>query len=171
MNKPPRDVRRKTEHPKHEQYCNNRPKHNRLQMKCFREKVQLSYHWSSLERACHLRSFSVQGDELMNMQRITSAIGRGLIAGLAGTAAITISSTIEMKLRGRKPSTTPGKVAGKVLGVRARDQEGMMRFSNIIHWDYGMSWGLFLSAAELAGLSGTPASLAHFAAVWGAALA
>ena len=68
----------------------------------------------------------------MNTQRILAAIGRGLIAGLAGTAAITISSTIEMKLRKRPASTTPGKVGGKVLGVKPRNQEGMKRFSNAI---------------------------------------
>jgi len=107
----------------------------------------------------------------MSMQRVMAAIGRGLIAGLAGTAAITLSSTVEMKLRNRKPSVTPGKVGGKVLGVKPRDKEGMKRFSNIIHWQYGMSWGLFLSVCELLGFEGTPASFAHFATVWGAALA
>ncbi len=107
----------------------------------------------------------------MNTQRILAAIGRGLIAGLAGTAAITISSTIEMKLRKRPASTTPGKVGGKVLGVKPRNQEGMKRFSNAIHWDYGMSWGLFLTVTDLLGMQQTPASIAHFATVWGAALA
>jgi hypothetical protein len=37
--------------------------------------------------------------------RLADGIGKGLIAGLAGTAAMTIASTLEMKLRGRSAST------------------------------------------------------------------
>lgn len=106
----------------------------------------------------------------MKMHRITSAIGRGLMAGLAGTAAITISTIIEMKLRKRPPSVAPAKVAGKVLGVRPRDEKGKSHFSNIIHWEYGTSWGTFLAVCEAIGARGTSATALHFAAVWGAAL-
>jgi hypothetical protein len=106
----------------------------------------------------------------MKLHRITSAVGRGLIAGLAGTAAITISTMIEAKLRKRKDSEAPAKVAGKVLGVRPRDAAGKKRFSTLVHWDYGMTWGCFLGIAEAMGVEGAPASAMHFAAVWGAAL-
>jgi hypothetical protein len=33
-----------------------------------------------------------------------SDIGIGLVAGAVGTAAMTVSSTVEMRLRGREPS-------------------------------------------------------------------
>ena len=42
----------------------------------------------------------------MRLGYIAAKIGMGLFAGLAGTAAMTISSTIEMKLRQRPPSMT-----------------------------------------------------------------
>ena len=38
---------------------------------------------------------------------IAGAIGKGLVAGFAGTAAMTISSRLEAKLRGRAPSSAP----------------------------------------------------------------
>ncbi|HEY3874867.1 MAG TPA: hypothetical protein VGM92_05290 [Candidatus Kapabacteria bacterium] len=94
------------------------------------------------------------------------AIGRSLIAGLAGTAAITLSTMIEAKLRGRPDSKTPSKVGGKVMGVQPRDPSGGKRFNQIVHWQYGTMWGLFLAVADELGLRGAPASAAHFSALW-----
>jgi hypothetical protein len=39
---------------------------------------------------------------------VATAVGKGLFAGLAGVAAMTLSQQIEMKLSGREPSTSPG---------------------------------------------------------------
>lgn len=46
--------------------------------------------------------------------RLMEPLGRGLVAGLIGTAAMTISSTAEAKLSGRGASTTPAAAAGEV---------------------------------------------------------
>lgn len=54
-----------------------------------------------------------------------SAIGRGLLAGIAGTAAITAAQNLDMKLSGRKPSDAPAVVEGKVLGVEPRGPENL----------------------------------------------
>jgi hypothetical protein len=48
---------------------------------------------------------------------LAHGIGKGLVAGLAGTAAMTASSTLEMKLRKRKGSAAPAKAAEKALGI------------------------------------------------------
>jgi hypothetical protein len=69
------------------------------------------------------------------------ALGRGLVAGLLGTAAMTISSTAEAKLSGRGASTTPAQAAGKVAGVVPRDEAGEQRFNTLAHWGYGTAWG------------------------------
>jgi hypothetical protein len=106
----------------------------------------------------------------MKQGSIAEIIGKGLIAGLAGTVAITASTMIESKIRGHKESTTPSKVGGKVLGVRPRDKEGQSRFNTLMHWQYGTAWGLFLSVCDLIGLRGGLASAAHFSAVWGTSL-
>lgn len=101
---------------------------------------------------------------------VASAVGRGLFAGLVGTAAMTVSSTLEMKLRGREGSTAPADAAGKVLGIQPRDPEGQARFSNFVHWSYGTSWGAIRGLIGTAGMSGPTAAGAHFAAIWPAAM-
>ena len=72
---------------------------------------------------------------------VAATIGKGLVAGLAGTAAITVSSTLEMKLRHRPPSEAPAKVGEKVLGVRPKNEKTKMRFAQLMHWGYGTMWG------------------------------
>ncbi len=78
---------------------------------------------------------------MRNTGDVASAVGKGLFAGAAGTVLMTISSTIEAKLRDRAPSSAPADAAGKVLGVQPRDQDGQARFSNAVHWAYGTGWG------------------------------
>ena len=101
----------------------------------------------------------------MKLDTVAGAIGRGLIAGLVGTAAITLSQTVEMKLRNRKPSTTPADAAGKVLGVKPTSEQDAVRFANIVHWGYGTSWGAARGLIDLVGLRGLRADAAHFGVV------
>ena len=56
----------------------------------------------------------------MKLKELAEGVGKGLFAGAAGTAAMTISSTIEMKLRGRQASAVPARAAEK--GARGRAQ-------------------------------------------------
>ncbi len=100
---------------------------------------------------------------------LASSVGKGLFAGFAGTAAMTLSSTLEMKLAGREASDTPAIAAGKVLGVEPRDAESKAKFGNIVHWAYGTAWGAARGLISMTGLRGPTACVAHFAAVWGAA--
>jgi hypothetical protein len=95
---------------------------------------------------------------------VAAAFGKGIFAGVAGTAAMTLSSTIEMKLRGRPASSTPAQAAAKVLGVEPVDEA---RFSNLVHWGYGTAWGGARGLIGAAGFSGPAATAAHLGAVWG----
>jgi hypothetical protein len=101
---------------------------------------------------------------------IGGAIGKGLLAGLAGTAAITISQMIEMRITKRKASEAPVKVAEQVTDVKPAAEESKQKVSREIHWAYGTSLGIARGLIGLSGLSGLPAIGAHFAAVWGAAI-
>ena len=103
------------------------------------------------------------------LSEVASAIGKGLFAGVIGTAAMTISSTIEMKATGRGSSDTPSQAAGKVLGVQPRDPEGKQRFSQVAHWGYGTAWGSARGILSAAGLRPPLATAAHFLIVWCAA--
>jgi hypothetical protein len=102
-----------------------------------------------------------------DLSRVARAVGEGLFAGAAGTAAMTVSSSLEAKLRGRGASSAPADAAGKVLGVQPRDPEGKARFATVVHWSYGTAWGAARGLLGLAGLRGATATAAHFAAVWG----
>ncbi|MBA2504622.1 MAG: hypothetical protein H0V29_01605 [Thermoleophilaceae bacterium] len=105
----------------------------------------------------------------MGLGDTAAAVGKGLFAGAAGTAAMTVSSTLEAKLRDRGSSSAPADAAGKVLGVQPRDPAGQARFSNVVHWGYGTSWGAVRGLLSVAGLDGGRAAAAHWAVVWGSA--
>lgn len=100
--------------------------------------------------------------------QVAAAVGVGLAAGLAGTAAMTASSTIEMKLRGRSGSSAPAQAAAKVLGVRPEGEKENKRFGTLVHWGYGTGWGAVRGILACAGLPAPAATAAHLAAVWGA---
>jgi len=98
---------------------------------------------------------------------VAAAFGKGIFAGVAGTVAMTLSSTIEMKVRGRPASSTPALAATKVLAVEPVDEEAKARFSNLVHWGYGTARGGVRGLLAAAGLSGLAATAAHLGAVWG----
>ena len=107
----------------------------------------------------------------MGLGDTAAAVGKGLAAGAVGTVAMTISSTLEAKLRERGSSSAPADAAGKVLGVQPRDEAGEARFATVVHWAYGTSWGAVRGLLQAIGLDGGRATMAHFAAVWGSAQA
>jgi hypothetical protein len=107
------------------------------------------------------------GEKRVKLGDVAAAFGKGIFAGVAGTAVMTISSTIEMKLRGRPASSAPAQAATKVLGVQPIDEESEARFSSLVHWGYGSAWGGARGLLGVAGLSGPAATAAHFGAVWG----
>lgn len=104
------------------------------------------------------------------LAEIAGAIGKGLVAGAAGTLAITLSQMIEMKFTKRKPSEAPAEAAEKILEVKPETEEDKQQFSKQIHWAYGTSWGLARSFLSLLGLNGLPATAIHFATIYSTAL-
>jgi hypothetical protein len=105
---------------------------------------------------------------MSQLSELAAAIGKGLVAGAAGTAAMTVSSTVEMRLRDRAGSTAPADAAAKVLGIESfGDDAAKARFSNVVHWSYGTGWGVPRALLRLGGLAPGRATAAHLAAVWG----
>lgn len=99
-----------------------------------------------------------------------SAVGKGLLAGLAATAAITLSQMIEMKITKREPSEAPVKVVSETVGAKPAHKEDKEKLSQEIHWAYGTVWGVSRGIIGLTGLKGLPAALVHFAAIWGTSM-
>ena len=104
----------------------------------------------------------------MSIGDVASDIGKGLFAGFAGTAAMTVSSTLEMKLSGRGASQTPAQAAEAVLDIEPGDEATEARFSSLVHWGYGTGWGSIRGLLASAGLSGPGATAVHLGLVWGA---
>jgi hypothetical protein len=100
--------------------------------------------------------------------QLAAAAGVGLAAGLAGTAAMTLSSTIEMKVRGRPASQAPAQAAGKVLGVKPTGGEQAKRFGTMVHWAYGTGWGAIRGVLATLGMPAPAATVTHLALLWGA---
>lgn len=97
---------------------------------------------------------------------LAAAASVGALAGSIGTAAMTVSSTAEAKLRGRGSSDAPAAAAGVVLGVEPSGDAGKARFGAVVHWAYGTGWGTVRGLLDVAGLRGPSAAAAHLGAVW-----
>jgi hypothetical protein len=106
----------------------------------------------------------------MTFARATSAVAKGLIAGAAGTAAVTAFQMIEMKVKKRPPSTAPAEAVEKVLEVEPQNEDAEQRLAGIVHWGYGTAWGGLRGVMGALGLREPNASLLFFSGVWGGAL-
>jgi hypothetical protein len=103
--------------------------------------------------------------------KLVRTIGVGAVAGLSGTAAMTVSSTVEAKLRGRQFSTAPARAAQKVLGIKEfESQRDVARFGFLVHWGYGTGWGVARALLGELGLGPRLATPVHFGALWGSEL-
>ena len=101
---------------------------------------------------------------------IASSVGKGLVAGLAGTAAMTVSSSLEARIRHRAASSAPARATAKVLGIKEfEDDIAAARFNDLSHWGYGTSWGVVRGLLAATGMHPRTATAAHGAAVWGSA--
>src|SRR3954449_6665839 len=104
----------------------------------------------------------------MTINTLAGSIGKGVLAGLAGPAAMTVSSTVEARIRRRAFSTAPADAAAKVLGISGfRSEAAHSRFSNVVHWGYGTGWGAGRGLLRAFGLSPARATATHLAALWG----
>jgi len=104
------------------------------------------------------------------LTKAASAIGDGLVAGFLGTAAMTVSSTVEARLRRRAASTAPARATAKALGIEAfADDRAQARFNDLSHWGYGTGWGVVRGLLGTTGMPAANATAAHGAAVWGSA--
>ena len=99
-----------------------------------------------------------------------AAIGKGIVAGLIGTAVMTLAQVIEMKITKREGSDTPVEGAKKVLDIKPTTEEKKDKVNNLIHWTYGSYWGGARGIIAESGLKGMNGSVTHFALVWGTAL-
>lgn len=99
------------------------------------------------------------------LRTLAESIGKGLLAGLVGTAAMTVSSMIEARIRDRGSSTTPADAVESLVHVEPTDETGKARLNNAAHWGYGTALGAPRGLIAMAGLRGPAASAAHLGVV------
>jgi hypothetical protein len=104
------------------------------------------------------------------VRTVAEDVGKGLVAGFIGTAAMTLSSAVEAKLRGRQASSAPARATAKMLGIKSfEDDIAAARFNDLSHWGYGTAWGVVRGLLAAAGMPPRAATAAHGAAIYGAA--
>ena len=94
----------------------------------------------------------------------------GIMAGLAGTVAITISQMIEMQITERKAGTGPANAVEKTLDIYP-EPGTKKRLSQQVHWTYGTMWGIVRGILSAAGINKWVATGVHFGAITGTAMA
>ncbi len=92
------------------------------------------------------------------------AIVRGALAGLVGTAVMTLAQRREMSVTGRRPSTVPGQVAAQLLGRTEPDAVATLNLPT--HWAHGAAMGPLRGALAGMGLRGVTGSAVFFAMMW-----
>jgi len=104
----------------------------------------------------------------MNEQAgLPATLGRGVVAGLAGTAVMSgFQKFIEMPITGRDDSFAPANFAEKVLPFEVKSEEERRRLNWVTHFALGALWGTAFGVAGRAGLHGQKAVAAVFAAVY-----
>lgn len=94
-------------------------------------------------------------------------VGRGVLAGLAGTAVMTVfQKCVEMPLTGRADSYAPADFAQRVLPLHPEDAEARKRLNYLTHFALGTGWGAVYGLAARAGLHGRRAVLTVFAVMY-----
>jgi hypothetical protein len=100
----------------------------------------------------------------------TAAVGvsvaRALRAGVAGTAAMTLSTAIEMRVRGRGPSDAPAAALERLPGVRLRGERARAAVSWGAHAPFGVALGAAREVLGRTGLREPGATLAFFGVAW-----
>jgi len=94
-------------------------------------------------------------------------IGRGIVAGVAGTVVMTaFQKLVEMPLTGRQDSYAPADFAQRVLPVHPRNAQERNRLNYVTHFALGGMWGTAHGLAASAGLRGQTAVNTVFATVY-----
>jgi hypothetical protein len=102
-----------------------------------------------------------------------AALVRGLVAGAAGTAAMTGAQSVYYKATGGEPSDTPAQAGRRIIeGVLRREvpDERMPALNQAMHWAYGTSWGGLYGIVAGHRARGLRGGLALGLVAWGVSL-
>lgn len=105
--------------------------------------------------------------QLNDRPSTTTILGRGVLAGLAGTVVMTaFQKLVEMPLTQREDSYAPADFAEKLLPVHPKTPAGRRRLNYTTHFALGAMWGTAYGIAAAKGLRGQKAANTVFAVVY-----
>lgn len=96
------------------------------------------------------------------LREASAAVGRGALAGFAGALVMSVSTSAEMRLRGRAPSDAPAKAIARIFGIRARGRRRKMQLAFAGHMATSVTIGAAGGALRKAGMPPAPAGAALF---------
>lgn len=88
--------------------------------------------------------------------------GKGMIAGVAGTAAMTASEKIEQAITGRPSSYIPGHTVERLLVLPTKSDEDRKWMNWAAHWGLGVLGAPWRGIMAEGGMRGPMASLLFF---------
>ena len=95
-----------------------------------------------------------------------NALARAVAAGGAGTAAMTVSQLLEMRLTQRDGSDVPGQVAQGLTGAEPVGPRTRAAMSTGMHWAHGVSGGGLRALIGQSGARGPLAAALLFGGLW-----
>lgn len=102
-----------------------------------------------------------------NQPSTMSMVGRGVLAGIAGTAVMTaFQKFVEMPATGRGDSYAPADFAERLLPLRPKGHQGQKSLNYAAHFALGAMWGSAYGLAARTGLHGRRAVAVVFGTVY-----
>jgi uncharacterized membrane protein YagU involved in acid resistance len=82
------------------------------------------------------------------MEDIVQIIVFGLLSGFLATAAMTLSQIVEIAITKRASSLTPAIAISNFFrfDLEKFSDKNKWRLNNLVHWSYGLLWGVILAA-------------------------
>jgi hypothetical protein len=93
------------------------------------------------------------------------AIGKGLVAGAAGTVAITASRMLAQQLLHQEMPTAAAEAAEKLVGVEPKDEMSEAKLGMLTHFAYGSALGIPRALLARTHIKRWKADALHLAAV------
>ena len=104
---------------------------------------------------------------LKDPDALAASLTRGVVSGLAGTAAMTAwQRLVEMPITGRGDSHEPANLVLRVLPIRPKHGRAKRRLNSVAHVAVGAAWGAAHGAFARRGLHGQRAVATVFGVLW-----
>ena len=88
-------------------------------------------------------------------------VARGLVAGAAGVAAMTLAEKLEQSLTGRTNSYVPAHTLERLIGLPARPDDQRLWLNWAMHWGQGIAFGAARALMAEHGIRGPIGSFLH----------